>query len=582
MKLRREYIYIATAAVMVAASWPTRSLQWQGSTQLHTIMETVATVLAFFIGLLAFIRYYSKKTNIFLFISTGFIGAGLLDGYHAIVTSVFFTEIFPSPPPSLLPWSWVASRFFLSISLWLSWLSWRYESTSSKTRGDTVIGERLIFTVTGVLTIGSFLLFAFVPLPTAHYPNLMFHRPQELVPALFFLAALVGYLRKGYWRTNDFEHWLVLSLIVCLVTQVSYMSFSGRIFDGMFDAAHMLKKAGYICVLIGLAVNMFRLFREVEDSRQEIITVNEKLREEITQHRTTSDELRCLSTSLEQRVEDRTAELERSRTGAVEMMTAAETARKRVETVNLELKHTELELERYADELERSNAELEQFAYVASHDLKAPLRAIENLCEWIREEIGDSANENCRKYFDLLFVRTERMKRLLEDLLAYSRVGRNEGDAEEVDVCALIDSMVDLMAPPPGIRIVQASAMPVIETFRVPLEMIFRNLIGNAIKHHDKDKGEITITAEPVERGWFFAVADNGPGIEEAFHQRIFEMFVTLKPRDEVEGSGMGLAMVKKIIDYHKGEITVASTCGAGTVFRFVWPATSIAPPRKG
>ena len=238
-----------------------RGSAWQGSTQLHTVMETVASLLALLVGLLAMVRFYTKKNNTFLFIGTGFVGTALLDGYHAVVTSMFFASNFPSAPSSLIPWSWIASRLFLSVLLWLSWMAWRREDRLGEAGK---IGEKEVYFTTGVLTVTSFLFFAFVPLPRAYYPEIVFHRPEEFVPALFFLLALVGYLRKGQWKNDDFEHWLVLSLIVGFLGQVMFMSFSGRLFDMEFDAAHTLKKVSYICVLTGLLVNIYHLFKQSE------------------------------------------------------------------------------------------------------------------------------------------------------------------------------------------------------------------------------------------------------------------------------------------------------------------------------
>ena len=230
-----------------------RGSGWQGSTQLHTLMEGIATLLASIVGAMSLVRFYSKKNNTFLFIGTGFLGTALLDGYHAAVTSAFFAPYLPSELASLIPWSWVASRLFLSVLLCLSWLAWIREQRLGEAGR---ISERSVYLVAGGLTLASFLFFAFVPLTRGYYPEFVFHRPEEFVPALLFLVALVGYLRKGKWRDDAFEHWLVLALIVGFVSQAVFMSFSGRLFDMEFDAAHLLKKVSYVCVLTGLLINM--------------------------------------------------------------------------------------------------------------------------------------------------------------------------------------------------------------------------------------------------------------------------------------------------------------------------------------
>ena len=253
----RKRIYLGTAVVLFLSYFLLRDSAWRGNMELHTLMETIATVLALNVGILALVRFYSKKDNTFLFVGTGFFATGLLDGYHAIVTSSFFAANFPSPSPSLIPWSWLASRLFLSVLLWLSWLFWKREAKLGQAGR---VSERWVYAIVGSLALMCFVFFAFVTLPQAYYPKLFFQRPQELLPASFFLLALVGYLRKGRWKDDAFEHWLVLSIIVGFMGQVMFMSFSGKLYDGMFDIAHLLKKLSYICALIGLLISMYQLF----------------------------------------------------------------------------------------------------------------------------------------------------------------------------------------------------------------------------------------------------------------------------------------------------------------------------------
>jgi PAS domain S-box-containing protein len=227
-------------------------------------MELAATLLALIVGVLALMLFYAKKDNTFLFIGTGFIGTGFLDGYHTLVTSSVFMQYFPSPPPSLIPWSWLASRLFLSVLLWLSWVFWRREVR----RGEAgSVPESLVYLIVSIWTLACFFFFAFVPLPRAYDPIPVFHRPQEFIPAIFYLFALVGYLRKGRWKSDTFEHWLVLSIIVGFVSQAVFMSTSGKLYDAMFDAAHLLKKLSYICTLVGLIAAMYQLFIGEESVR---------------------------------------------------------------------------------------------------------------------------------------------------------------------------------------------------------------------------------------------------------------------------------------------------------------------------
>lgn len=225
------------------------------------------------------------------------------------------------------------------------------------------------------------------------------------------------------------------------------------------------------------------------------------------------------------------------------------------------------------DELARSNRELDQFAYVASHDLKAPLRAIGNLAGWIAEDAGTVLPSPSLVHLQKLQGRVLRMERLLDDLLTYSRIGRRDGTSETVNTEVLLQDILYLLAPPPGFAVTVMSELPVLHTLRTPLELVLRNLISNAIKHHHQpQQGAVQIQARDSGDFVEFQIYDNGPGIDPKYHERIFGMFQTLRPRDEVEGSGMGLAIVKRAVEYHGGAIQVESSLGTGTTFRFTWP----------
>ena len=241
---------------------------------------------------------------------------------------------------------------------------------------------------------------------------------------------------------------------------------------------------------------------------------------------------------------------------------------------NLELrveKRTE-ELRIANHDLERTNRELDAFAYVASHDLKAPLRAIDNLSSWIVEDAGEVLPDLSRQHLEKLQQRVMRMDKLIDNLLQYSRAGRINHENEQVACQTLIQEIIDLLAPENGFRVTIEGKMPVLETDRVPLRQVLMNLIGNAIKHHDRSDGQVKVSVRDSGTAVKFLVEDDGPGIPAQFHERIFAMFQTLRPRDEVEGSGMGLALVKKIVETRGGRIEVASTPGCGSSFRFTWP----------
>jgi PAS domain S-box-containing protein len=235
-------------------------------------------------------------------------------------------------------------------------------------------------------------------------------------------------------------------------------------------------------------------------------------------------------------------------------------------------KQEERRLATVARNLEHSNRELEQFAYVASHDLKAPLRAIKTLAGWVNKDVGDQLPDKSRQHLDKLQGRVLRMERLLDDLLEYSRVGRLPSKTERVDSLKVAKMALSTASPPEGFQITLPQEMPILETERVPLEQVLRNLFHNAIKHHDRGEGTIELSWRDQGDKVLFLVTDDGPGIKPEFHERIFQMFKTLRRRDEVEGSGMGLALIKKIVEHQGGSVHVESEPGQGATFGFTWP----------
>jgi len=225
--------------------------------------------------------------------------------------------------------------------------------------------------------------------------------------------------------------------------------------------------------------------------------------------------------------------------------------------------------------LEKRNQELDQFVYVASHDLKAPLRAIANLSSWLEEDLGSDLPAENQEQMQLLRGRVNRMEALINGLLEYSRVGRKEFPEEAVDVCQLLNEVIDSLAPPATFNCEVVCDLPPVTTKRVLLHQIFANLISNAIKHCDREDCHVRIICEETANGYHFAVSDNGPGIAPEYHEKIFRVFQTLKARDRLESTGIGLSIVKKILDAEGGRVELESTLGEGTTFHIYWPRSA-------
>ena len=230
-------------------------------------------------------------------------------------------------------------------------------------------------------------------------------------------------------------------------------------------------------------------------------------------------------------------------------------------------------LTEHREELERSNKELAMFAYVASHDLKSPLRGIAQLSKWIEEDIEQSNHQSIAGHMKLLRSRIQRMENLLDDLLAYSRAGKVEGGLSYVEVGKLVQNLFEMQAPPPGMQLVLGAELPAFTTLSAPFEQVLRNLLSNAIKHHDRADGCIKLSCTANGKDYYeFSISDDGPGIPPQYQERVFGMFQTLRPRDEVEGSGMGLALIKKIVEAYGGQVSIVSDGVRGCCLRFTWP----------
>jgi signal transduction histidine kinase len=283
----------------------------------------------------------------------------------------------------------------------------------------------------------------------------------------------------------------------------------------------------YLATLVGRAAKVNRL---VNERTLQLVAVNEELNSEINERLKTEKELQRLNETLEQRVATGTAKAER---------------------------HVE---------------ELEQFAYVTSHDLKAPLRGIANLATWLEEDLRGKLTEATREQLRLLRDRVQRMHALIEGLLEYSRIGKVAQSMTSVDSGELMAEVIDSLSPPDEFTVEVAANMPTLYTDRLHLYQVFSNLVGNSIKHGRGKQNRTRVTVQKMGEYYEFTVTDDGPGIAPEYHDKIFMMFQTLAVNDYGSNTGIGLALVKKLVQEHGGSIALESEKGSGATFRFSWP----------
>jgi light-regulated signal transduction histidine kinase (bacteriophytochrome) len=230
------------------------------------------------------------------------------------------------------------------------------------------------------------------------------------------------------------------------------------------------------------------------------------------------------------------------------------------------------EVARLEAELKSRDAELAQFAHVTSHDLKAPLRGIAKLAEWLEEDLGDTLVGESRRHVELLRRRVQRMDSLLDGILAYSRAGRSSEQPEPLDVRELVRQVATRVGVAPPASIEGVDELPSVVGERAALEQVFACLISNALRHAKRSDVVVRVSHRQADGAHHFAVSDNGQGIAPDFHARVWEVFQTLAPKDEVEGSGLGLSLVKKAVEARGGRVGLESAKGEGATFHFSWP----------
>jgi PAS domain S-box-containing protein len=290
---------------------------------------------------------------------------------------------------------------------------------------------------------------------------------------------------------------------------------------------------------------------------------------DITEQKHAEGALHKAHDELEVRVEQRTAELAR----ANEIMESEITDRKNAEQA---LALLNKDLESTISELKRTNKELQEFAYITAHDLKTPLRGIGTLAYWLSTDYADKFDEEGQKQVKMLAERAKRADKLVDSILRYSNAGHDKEEDEQMDLNTTLPEIICEIEPPENIEITVENKLPVLMCQNTHISQIFQNIISNAIKYMDKEKGQIKVGCIDDGGFWKFSIADNGPGIDHKYYKKIFKIFQTLSPSDETESTGIGLSVAKKLVQLNGGRIWVESSPGEGCTFFFTLPKSDV------
>jgi PAS domain S-box-containing protein len=255
--------------------------------------------------------------------------------------------------------------------------------------------------------------------------------------------------------------------------------------------------------------------------------------------------------------------------GVTEDITAAWEANRRLEGARQDLEATVAARTR---ELRAINRELSEFAYAVTHDMKAPLRGIHRITEWlVKDHLGQLGPEGVR-LCEMLQDRVRFLNDFVEGMLAYTRIGRERVIETDVPLGTVLAGIRDVLSPPSTVEWIVPEPAPVVRGVPEYLYQVFQNLLDNAVRHLPRQQGRVEVTCRRLDAAWEFAVADNGPGIPRRYHDKIFQIFQKLPSAAGTQGTGLGLALVKRIIDSRGGTIHLESDSGHGTTVRFVWP----------
>jgi signal transduction histidine kinase len=532
---RRRYFFVLIVVMTLLTLLATVLSQssFRGSPSLHTSMETVGVMLGLVIGFVMAMNFYTMGKHFYLFIGLAFLVNATVDAVHGFLSfeSLHGLASIPLSTVSALektiPGTSVMGRLMFGLLLLAAPFAGLKNGKAAQRKSKTSRVFLGTVIITAAVTAAAFK----IPFPPFVYPDFFIPRPAVLLSAFLPAAALVLFLREYRDSRDMLTWWFALAIGINSLGQFM-MSFSREFFDIFFHIGGLYKVLGCAVPLAGFSIAWASGFSQ----RMKLEKTNQELQKKI-------------------------AELHQ--------------AEEKIQFVMNQRKQVEEQRRFLVEDLERTNRELEEFAYVVSHDLKAPLRGINSLTRWLTEDYLEVLDQEGREILDKLQVRTKRMHNFIEGVLRYSRIGRLKLTPQLLESEAVVQEIIDGISPPETIPVKIKDTLPAIVYDKMLLTQLFQNLISNAISHLGKPEGEVVISGIDRGNAWEFCVKDNGIGIEERHFERIFKIFQCLKTRSEQESTGIGLSLVKKITERTGGDVWVESTVGEGSAFYFTVPKTS-------
>lgn len=579
---------------------------FQTNPQFHTILDILGTVMAFLVGIMALIKYYTRSNDKYLFIGYGFLGTALFDGYHALITSNLIQTLYPTlTTPDYIDWTFNLSRLFLAIWLLVSFLIWKFEDDIEKTKNKGFFNIFLAFGITSI-----FIVISFIPIS--------FTKALTYLSGLIFLITLIGYLKKGFWRFKYFEHWLVLALILSFVSQAFYMPFSTNHYDAMSFLAHLLRNMTYVFSMVGLLMSMYIAFEEVEEGKEKMNAIIQSMGDAVF---VCNSEGRIILMNKEaEKFSGFSFEdvIDKKYTDIFKFSFEKEEKKKYPDFVGEVVKtgktkelgdHTILTSENNSalpvsisaapikdDATGRSlgcivvvhnmtrERELEiakdNFLSIAAHQLRTPLGSIRWNMEMLLSGDVGKISEEIKQVLMQIHGSNTRLIGLVNDLLNVSRIDqrRVSDKPEETDLVKVIKEAAKEIEPETvrrqvAISIKEKGKIPKIIIDGKRFREVIQNLLSNSVKYNKRD-GKVNVFVEKLETKLKITIGDTGIGIPKKDQSKLFTKFFRAVNAisSATDGSGLGLFVVKSYIESWGGGVSFKSEEGKGTTFVIFLP----------